>query len=63
MEYYGIKNACKMAFYKKSDGSLAAYFPFGNSINISVTGDKVEATAQGYYDYNLGSKPKSYSYY
>lgn len=47
MEYYGIKNACKMAFYKKSDGSLAAYFPFGNSINISVTGDKVEATAQG----------------
>lgn len=47
MEYYGVKNACKLAFYKKSDGSLAAYFPFGNSISINVTGDKAEATAQG----------------
>lgn len=47
MEFYGIKNACKLAFYKKSDDSLAAYFPFGNSMSISVTGDKVEANAQG----------------
>lgn len=47
MEFYGIKNACKLAFYKKSDGSLAAYFPFGNSMSINVTGDKVEANAQG----------------
>jgi len=47
MEFYGIKDACKLAFYKKSDGSLAAYFPYGNSISISVTGDTVEATAQG----------------
>ncbi len=47
MVYYGVKNACKMAFYKKSDGSLAAYFPFGNSMSINVTGDSVEAQAQG----------------
>lgn len=47
MEFFGVKNACKLAFYKKSDDSLAAYFPFGNSMSISVTGDKVEANAQG----------------
>jgi hypothetical protein len=44
---YGIKNCAKLAFYKKSTGTLAAYFPFGNSMNISVTGDKVEAQANG----------------
>lgn len=44
---YGVKNCAKLAFYKKSDGTLAAYFPFGNSMTISVTGDKVEANAQG----------------
>jgi hypothetical protein len=44
---YGVKNCAKLAFYKKSTGALAAYFPFGNSMTISVTGEKVEATAQG----------------
>ena len=29
---YGIKDAARVAFYKKSDGKLAAYFPFGNSL-------------------------------
>lgn len=44
---YGVKNCAKLAFYKKSDNSLFAYFPFGNSMKIGVTGDKVEATANG----------------
>lgn len=47
MVNYGVKNCAKLAFYKKSTGTLAAYFPFGNSMTISVTGDKVEATANG----------------
>lgn len=44
---YGVKNCAKLAFYKKSDGKLFAYFPFGNSLSVSVTGDKVEALANG----------------
>lgn len=47
MVYYGIKDCAKLAFYKKSDGKLFAYFPFGNSMTIGVTGDKVEAMANG----------------
>jgi len=44
---YGVKNACKLLFRKKADNSIFAYFPFGNSMSINVTGDKVEANAQG----------------
>jgi hypothetical protein len=44
---YGVKDCAKLAFYKKSDNSLFAYFPFGNSMNIGITGDKVEALANG----------------
>lgn len=47
MVTYGIKNCAKLAFYGKSDGLLKAYFPFGNSLKISVSGDKAEATANG----------------
>jgi hypothetical protein len=47
MVNYGVKNCAKLAFYKKSTGALAAYFPFGNSMTISVTGEKVEAMANG----------------
>lgn len=47
MVNYGIKNCCKLAFYKKSTGALAAYFPFGNSLSINITGDSVEALANG----------------
>jgi len=45
--YYGVKDMAKLAIYKKSDNSLFAYFPFGNSMTISITGDSVEATANG----------------
>lgn len=47
MIYYGIKNCAKLAFYDKSTNKLFAYFPFGNSMTLSVTGDKVEAMANG----------------
>ena len=47
LNYYGVKNAARMAFYNKSTGALAAYFPFGNAMSIEITGDKVEALAQG----------------
>lgn len=47
MLYYGVKNCCKLCFYEKVNNTLFAYFPFGNSMTISVTGDKVEATANG----------------
>lgn len=45
--YYGVKDCCKLAFYDKSTGDLFAYFPFGNSLGISITGDTVEALANG----------------
>lgn len=45
--YYGVKNCCKLAFYNKEDGKLFAYFPFGNSLGISISGDSVNATANG----------------
>lgn len=47
MQYYGVKNCAKLAFYEKDTGKLAAYFPFGNSMTISITGETAEATAQG----------------
>lgn len=45
--YYGVKNFAKLAFYDLETNKLAAYFPFGNSFGISITGDSVEATANG----------------
>lgn len=47
MIYYGVKDCARLAFYRKSDNKLAAYFPFGNSLTIGVTGDKIEAEANG----------------
>ena len=44
---YGVKNMAKLAFYSKDDNKLYAYFPFGNSMTVSITGDKVEALANG----------------
>lgn len=44
---YGVKNMAKLAFYSKDDDKLFAYFPFGNSMTVSITGDKVEALANG----------------
>lgn len=44
---YGVKSMMKLCFYDKSTDKLFAYFPFGNSMTISVTGDKVEAMANG----------------
>jgi hypothetical protein len=45
--YYGVKDCCKLAFYDKSSGDLFAYFPFGNSMGVSITGDSVTASANG----------------
>lgn len=47
MEFYGINGACKIAFYNKTDNSLALYFPSANSLGISVTGEVKEALASG----------------
>lgn len=47
MQFYGINGACKIAFYNKTDGKLALYFPSANSLGISVTGDVKEALASG----------------
>lgn len=45
--YYGVKGMAKLAMYKKSDNSLFAYFPFGNSMTIAIEGESVEAQANG----------------
>lgn len=59
MVYYGIKNCCKLAFYNKSTGALAAYFPFGNTLTVSITGDNVEAMANGSAIINWASNRKA----
>ena len=45
--YYGVKDCASLCFYSKDSGDLFAYFPFGNSLGISITGDTVEALANG----------------
>lgn len=47
MEYFGIQNACRLAFYNKSDNKLALYFPSANKFGLNVTGEVKEALAQG----------------
>jgi hypothetical protein len=59
MIYYGCKSVAKLAFYSKVDNSLFAYFPFGNSMTLSVTGDNVEALANGTTIINWQANRKS----
>ena len=47
MEFYGVNGAVKIAFYNKTDGKLALYFPSANRLGISVTGEVKEALASG----------------
>jgi hypothetical protein len=47
MEFFGIQNACKLAFYNKTDGKLALYFPSANKFGLNLTGEVKEALANG----------------
>lgn len=47
MEFYGVNGAVKIAFYNKTDGKLALYFPSANSLALNVTGEVKEALASG----------------